>query len=198
MTKWPAPVCLAEPQPGDFTCIPVSGGLGLSIEIGQFLAGDGFQPYDHAEVYAGQADRHGPHGYTYSAYPDNLKPGKSGKRPLPCPPAKLPGSYWSSGILALTAAQRSGIVAWCEAHPRVPYSWEDYGALTLHGLHIPAPGLRDYIASTFSMICSWYTDASWWYGGDVHLFSDNRWPGYVKPGDLVKLLEKCRKVLAGP
>jgi hypothetical protein len=39
------------------------------------------------------------------------------------------------------------------------------------------------------MICGWWTDAAYLYGGDVHLFDDGRWPGYVKPGDLAKLLQ---------
>ena len=131
---------LAVPQPGDFCCIPVAGGFGTAIEVGQFLAGDRFQPYDHAEVYVGQPDAAGPHGYTYSAYPDNLTYPTGGKRALPCPPAQLPGAIWSSGIIALTAAQRAGITGWCQAHPAVPYSWADYGALGL--AHAAHPGAR--------------------------------------------------------
>ena len=79
-----APVVLAPPQLGDFCCIPVTGGFGTAIEVGQFLAGDRFQPYDHAEVYVGQPDKDGTNGYTYSAYPDNLTYSTGGKRPLPC------------------------------------------------------------------------------------------------------------------
>ena len=99
-----APVCLATPEPGDFCCIPVSGGFGTAIEAGQFLAellqGQPayLRAYDHAEVYVGQPDEAGPHGYTCSAYPDNgSADGRTGKRPLPCPPAQVPGSIWSFG-----------------------------------------------------------------------------------------------------
>ena len=189
---WPEPICLAEPQPGDFTCIPVAGGMGFGIELSQWLAGDAMQPYDHAEVYAGQADKDGPHGYTYSAYPHSK--GRTGKRPLPCPPAELPGSLWSSGILELTQAQREGIVAWCEARPDVGYSFLDYDALALHMLHIPMPGLQSYIASTGHLICSQYVDSAWLSGPllkgapSYHLFTDGRWPGFVKPGDLAGML----------
>jgi hypothetical protein len=192
---WPAPVVLAEPQPGDFCCIPVSGSLGLGIEVGSWLAARlegggsrGLKSYDHAEVYVGQADAHGPHGYTYSAYPDNGTRSKTGRRALPCPPAQLPGAIWSSGILPLTGEERAGIVSWCMDHPCVPYSWPDYGAIALHALGLNADWLREYIQSTASMVCSYYTDASYNHGGGVHLFTDGRWEGFVTPYDLADLL----------
>jgi hypothetical protein len=169
--------------------------MGLGIEAGEFLAetlqhvrGAKLQPYDHAEVYVGQPDEHGPHGYTYSAYPNNGQPGITGKRALPGPAALMPGSLWSSGIVTLTPAQRAGIVAWCVAHPCVSYSWPDYGAIGLRALGIKTDRLRAYIASTSSMICSQYSDAAY-AANDVHLFSDNRWPGYVTPGDLAVMLQ---------
>jgi hypothetical protein len=202
MSKTPArpPVCLAKPQPGDFCCIPVSGSMGYGIELGQYFAEKlqgipaEIRGYDHAEVYVGQPDAKGPHGYTYSAYPNNGSNGKTGRRPLPCEPEKLPGSIWSSGIIPLTPAQRSGIVAWCEAHPCVSYSWPDYGAIALHARGVQAQALRDYIEGSGSLICSQYTDEAYNRGGNVHLFKDGRWEGYVTPGDLALLLE----VRAGP
>ena len=187
------PVCLAEPQAGDFCCIPVPGGFGTAIEAGEYLAerlqGQPayLRAYDHAEVYVGQPDADGPYGYTYSAYSNNGIGTTTGKRPLPCLPAALPGSIWSSGIIPLAQSQRDAIVAWCEAHPCVPYSWPDYGAIALHALRIPAPGLKAYIAGTSSMICSQYTDSAY-ADTSVHLFSDGRWPGFVTPGDLAGLL----------
>src|SRR6266704_1426981 len=155
MTKLPSlSVCLAPPQPGDFCCVPVSGRVGRGIEIAQWLSGDKFQPYEHAEIYVGQADKAGPNGYTISAYPDNGKDGRTGRRALPCAPAQLPGSLWSSGIIALTGAERSAIVGWAVEHQDVGYSALDYLALTAHSLHIPAPHLQAYIASTGHEICS--------------------------------------------
>lgn len=186
MTKredWPAPIVMAAPQPGDFVCVPISGPVGLGITIGQWLDGDRFQFYDHTEIYIGQADEAGPNGYTVSMYP-----GGHGKRALPVPPAQLPGSLWSSGLIPLTPAQREGIVAWALAHQNISYSFLDYGALILHALHVPFPGLREYIKSTHHMICSWFTVADFAANG-VQLFNDGRWEGYVKPGDLAKLLE---------
>lgn len=177
------PVALAEPQPGDFTCVPIPGWAGLGIEVGQFLDGEKFQPYEHAEVYVGQPDADGPFGYTVSAYPS-----RKGRVPLPCPPALLPGSLWSSGIIAVSTAQRDAIVAWSAAHEHVGYSGLDYAALVIHRLRIPAPHLKRYIESTAHLICSQFVDTAYDQAG-VHLFDDKRWPGYVTPGDLAGLLE---------
>lgn len=183
-----APVCLAPPKPGDFCCTPAGGDLGKAILVAQRLAGNHHPEYEHAEVFVGQADARGPYGYTYSAYPDNGTPGKSGKRALPASPERMPGYIWSSGIINLTEEQRMGVVSWCVTHPDVQYSWEDYGALVMHHLHVPSPGLRDYIVSTRRMICSYYTDTAMCDGADVHLFQDGRWPGDVTPGDLADML----------
>lgn len=184
-----APICLADPKPGDFCCTPAGGDLGTAILIAQRLAGNHHPEYEHAEVYVGQADAKAPHGYTYSAYPDNGTPGgRTGKRPLAGPARTMPGFIWSSGIIELSDQQRSGVVSWCEEHADVQYSWEDYGALVLSHLHIVPPGLRDYIASTKRMICSYYADSAMLYGAGVHLFSDGRWPGDVTPGDLADML----------
>jgi len=183
------PVVLAEPEPGDFCCIPISGGVGMGIEIAQFLSGNRLQPYDHAQVYVGQADSAGPNGYTYSAYPDNGKNGRTGKRALPCPARELPGAIWSSGIIDLTEAQRQGIVAWCEAHPSVLYSAADYLAIGLKRMGLRTKELKAYIASSKRMICSYYSDAAFLWGAGVHLFNDGRWPGEVTPGDLAEMLQ---------
>lgn len=178
-----APVCYAPPRPGDFCCVPISGEIGFGVEIGQWLDRDRFQPYDHAEFYVGMPDAAGAHGYTIGAYPGGAR-----RLPLPCPAAQLPGSLWSSGLIEPTAAQRAGIVAWAHAHVGTPYSFLDYLALTLHGLRVPAPGLRAYIASTAHEICSQLIDSGEAANG-VRLFRDGRWPGYVKPGDLAMLLQ---------
>ena len=182
---WPAPVVISQPRPGDFCCVPISGPVGAGVTIGQWLDGDRFQFYDHTEVYVGRADAAGPYGYTVSAYPDG-----KGKRALPCAPAALPGSLWSSGLIDLTGTQRVGITEWALAHQDVSYSFLDYGALILHAMHLNVPGLREYVESTGHMICSWFTDAAYLLGGQVHLFDDGRWEGYVKPGDLAGLLQR--------
>lgn len=190
MTKAPLnPICLAPPAPGDFCCVPISGRVGWGIQLGQWLDGDKWQPYDHAEIFVGQADQAGPYGYTVSAYPDNGKDGRTGRRPLPCPPAQLPGSLWSSGIITLTDAERSAITGWAMEHQGVGYSFLDYAALTAHGAHLDLPWLQSFIASSKRMICSQFVDADYATAG-VHLFQDGRWPGFVKPADLAQLLQE--------
>jgi hypothetical protein len=179
----PAPVARALPVPGDFCCLPISGAVGFGIEVGQWLDGDKFQPYDHAEIFIGQPDAGGPHGYTVSAYPD-----RRGRLPLPCPPGELPGSLWSSGIISLAGTQRCDIIRWCQEHTAVGYSFADYAALVAHMARLPVPGLRSFIARSDRLICSQYVDTAYAQAG-VHLFDDDRWPGYVKPGDLAGLLQ---------
>lgn len=184
-------------QPGDFACVPISGGIGLGIEIGQWLLALAhgwprtrarkMRPYDHAEIYIGEADANALYGYTISAYPGNDKPGRSGRRALPCPPAELPGAIWSSSLIPLTPAQRDGIVAWAQAHARVPYSFLGYLAIAAHALRLPIPGLRAYIARHAHLLCSQFCDADYAANG-VHLFTDQRWPGYVDPLMLADLL----------
>jgi hypothetical protein len=178
------PVALAPVQPGDFCCVPISGAVGLGIEIGQFLAGDKFQPYDHAEIFVGQEDEAGPNGYTVSAYP-----GGYGLRALSAPPQFVEGSLWSSGLIELEDHQRQGIVSWAMRHKNVGYSFLDYLALELHTLHIPVPGLRDFIQASSHLICSQFVDLAFGNGGGVTLFDDKRWAGFVKPGDLAMLLQ---------
>jgi hypothetical protein len=68
----------------------------------------------------------------------------------------------------------------------VPYSFLDYGALALHRLHIPAPGLRAYIQDSGHAICSQLVDEGARRGG-WQLFDDQRWEGYVTPGALRRL-----------
>ena len=157
--------------------------MGVGVTIGQWLDGDRFQFYDHTEVYVGRADADGPFGYTVSTYPDGR-----GRKALPCQAAALPGSLWSAGLIGLTGAQRAGITEWALAHQDVGYGFLDYGALILHGLHVPAPGLREYIDSTKHQICSQFVDSAY-SANSVHLFDDGRWSGYVKPGDLAQLLQ---------
>jgi hypothetical protein len=168
--------------------VPVCGPVGFGISVGQFLDGDRWSDYRHAEVYVGKADAAGPFGYTVSAYPDG-----KGKRALPCPAAQLPGSIWSSGLIDLTGTQRTGIVAWAMEHQDVSYSFADYGALALHRLGMNDPGLQRYIKSTRKMICGYYTDRAYSVN-EVHLF-DGRWEGFVTPGDLADLLRSRIRVV---
>lgn len=90
---------------------------------------------------------------------------------------------WSAGIISMPAA--AGAAA--RNYVGVGYSWFDYGAIALHELHVPAPGLRAFIGSTRHLICSQLVDRAALDAGR-HLFTGRRWPGYVKPSDLGFLL----------
>jgi len=174
---------MLNPQPGDFVCVAIPGALGTLVKIGEWLYGFGYTPYEHVEIYVGQPDEQGIFGYTISTYPDG-----NGKRPLLCPVADLPSALWSTGKITVTDSQRQRIVNWCNGHADIPYSAADYFALAAHRLHIPVPGLKNFIADTGHMICSQYVDYAYMQAG-VHLFNDNRWPGYVVPMDLAHLIE---------
>jgi hypothetical protein len=98
---------------------------------------------------------------------------------------------WSSGIIALTPAQRTAIEmdAHMLADRGTGYGWIDYLALVDHALHIPAPGLKRFIGSSHTLICSQLVDRCYQRAG-VQLFDDGRWPGYVMPSDLGSLLSE--------
>jgi hypothetical protein len=164
----------------------MDSGDGLLITVGEYLNGDGFSYFDHAGVYVGMADVNGPYGYLMAAMP-------SGARLAPLQEDQLgdsisPGWLWSTGMVPLTDDQRGKIVATALLCKGVPYSWADYYSLAARRLHIPVPGLKDYIADSGHMICSQLCDYVYMQAG-VHLFTDGRWPGYVVPADLANLLE---------
>ena len=98
---------------------------------------------------------------------------------------------WSTGIIDMPEEAGAAALRYTQAGswgPRgVPYSGLDYVALTAHSLHVPAPGLRTFIASTMHQICSQLVDQAALDVGE-HLFADGRWAGYVKPSDLGFLL----------
>lgn len=170
--------------PGDFCCVPISGEIGLLISFGEWLNGDGFGDYDHAEIYIGEPDELAPYGYTIGAYP-----GGAAKIPLICPPEKLPHALWSTGAFDLTDDDRTAIVSNAKKMLKVPYSVLDYIALALHRLHIYVPFLKGYIRSTGHMICSQLVDYVYTVSG-VLMFTDNRWPGYVTPAALADLIKE--------
>jgi hypothetical protein len=166
-------VSILQPEPGDFAVVSVSGQGGALISAMERIAYDHSTHWDHAFIYIGQ-------GCIVQAMT-----GGAETAPL--------GSYayaiWSTGILFPTAPQRRAIVAAANADAarKVPYSYLDYAAIAAHRFHIPAPGLREYIASTSHLICSQLVDQCWADAG-YHLFDDGRWPGYVSPFDLGQML----------
>lgn len=167
---------MVTPQIGDYACIPVHGTTGLLIRIGQWLNGNGFKNYEHAEVYVGGADKNAPLGYTMGAYPEGAS-----LHPVPAVQWQQ-GWLWSTGHIELTPAQRMQITKVALACKGIPYSELDFVALALHRFHIPVPGLKAYIGSSHQMICSQLVDFCYRQAG-VQLFP-GEWPGYVTPAML--------------
>lgn len=171
------------PEPGDFACVHTRGSTGVLITIGEYLNGTPDTSWwDHACIYVGMPDLNAQYGYVMGAQP-------GGARLAPLRYAQMTGKdanwLWSSGKIKPTDAQRKVIIAQALYCKGTPYGWLDYFALAAHRFHLPIPGLKDRIGT--SKICSQLVDWCYMQAG-VHLFTDNRWPGYVTPADLAGLI----------
>lgn len=162
--------------PGDFICVPIGGQTGKLIRIGEWLNGDGFQNYEHAEILVTRTT-------TLGAYP-----GGAAIQTL-APPDYQIGWLWSSDAIHPSPAQRMTIIQTAASLKGTPYSALDYFAIAAHRLHVPGgPLLEDYVASQKHMICSQLVDYCYMKAG-VHLFNDDRWPGDVTPEDLANVIQ---------
>lgn len=171
---------MTAPQPGDFAVVSVGGPPGWLIGLGERLNGSGASgDYQHAFIYAGRSPGFGPGHDIIQAEPAGASWAAL------TPHGK---TLWSTGKIPLTGPQRVAIVKAAIGYVGTPYSALDYLAIALHHWRIPIPHLKAYIAATGHMICSQLVDQCYADAG-VHLFSDNRWPGYVTPADLAQLLE---------
>jgi hypothetical protein len=153
------------------------GDAGELIRIGQYLNGDGFKNYEHAEVLATTTQ-------TMGAYP-----GGAALQNVP-PLDYQQGWLWSDKTIGvhLSQRQRDTIVQVALSLKGTPYSALDYFALVAHRLHVPGgPLLEDYISSSKHMICSQLVDYCYMLAG-VHLFNDGRPTGYVTPEDLANVI----------
>lgn len=167
------------PLPGTNGLTRISGSAGRLIRIGQFLNGTGFSDWEHAFKYLGN-------GLIIEAEPGGARITHVSRYPV---------IHWCTA----TAARYSPVQLQASAdaarkYKGVPYSFLDYDAIAAHRLHIPAPGLRQYIESTKHMICSQLTDQADADAG-IHNF-ENRWPGFVTPGNLYDLDTAAR--ILGP
>jgi uncharacterized protein YycO len=160
--------------PGRIGLTHIHGEVGKLIEFGQFLNGTGFNAWEHAYMDLGD-------GTLIQA-----EPGKAGAQIRPLDIYADSDVYWCDNIYqTMTEIQRIDAAYWGRMLAGTPYSFIDYGALFFHRMHVWVPGLKGYIASSDHMICSQLVDTAYSRAG-VHLF-DNRWPGYVTPGDLYVL-----------
>lgn len=163
-------------QPGDFAAVRTESAVGVLIHFGEILNGSGFRDYEHAIFYVG-----GPTDLILEAEPGGAK-----LRPYHYDDS---GVLWSTTNpkLNLTANRRAMAEEIANRYVNTPYSFADYGALALHRLNIPAPGLREFIANSRHQICSQLVDQCRQDMGS-HLFNDGRWPGYVTPADLANII----------
>lgn len=165
------------PAPGDFGLVRIPGGVGWLIRAGQWVYSGTFRDLEHAFLYIGE-------GRIIEAMPGgaqfNLLSAYDGREIV-----------WSTGKLhdwTDETAQRANIVETAHKYIGTPYSFLDYGAMAAHRLHVPAPGLKRYIASTKHVLCSQLVDQCYADAG-YQLFTDGRWPGYVAPSSLYEMLE---------
>lgn len=168
---------LYSPRPGDIGITQISGVGGKAIRAAQWLAGCGYADYEHA--------------FMVTDWPDpatcmivEAMPGGARHIENPHDPSRtlwLPCPDYARGKVSLSARM-------C-AQQKIKYSEADYLAQAAHRFHIPLPYLKTYIESSGHMICSQLVDWCALQGG-WHLFDDGRWPGYVKPCDLVALYRK--------
>lgn len=171
---------MTVPQPGDYGCVRIGGGVGKGIGVAESLlkvANSTSDRYSYGEAKLYQ------HAFLY-VDTDTIVEAEIGgavQTTMHYPPDEV---LWSHNDLTLS--ERLAVVRWATTRVGVPYSLVDYAAIAAHGLHLPVPGLKEYISATGHQICSQMTDWCYMKAG-VQLFADKRWPGYVVPADLAYL-----------
>jgi uncharacterized protein YycO len=170
---------MLEPGLGDFEVVPTGGQGGKLIQIAQIISNTGRLNYEHARIYVGN-------GQIVEA-----EPGGARVAPISIGDSGM----WSTGLVNLTSNERTLIASaareYAERH--VGYSVADYFAIAAYKfkMGVIVPGLKRFVESSGHMICSQLVDQCYQDAG-VHLFNDDRWTGYVTPGDLADLLAPKR------
>jgi len=177
---------LTDPQPGDLCVCKINGAGGAAIDFAEWFNGaKAFSHWDHVRIALGD-------GMVLQAEPGGAQIVQHDPQP---------GELWSTGLrsLALDTAQQSQVWELGHQLQGTPYSALDYWALTAHRVHLPdwaiwlgttagsRVTLQEYISDSGHQICSQLADYVRLRLGS-HLFSDNRWPGYVTPFDIGKLI----------
>lgn len=166
---------LMTPRPGDFAVVDTVLRTSRLIQLGEALSRGGFTMFDHA-VICSRVRRDGT-VYIVEATPSGAEENVWHYDDQ--------DYLWSTGLVKTsTKAGKAAL-----AYVNTPYSWLDYAAIAAHASHLWAPGLRHYLASTKHLISSQLVDRAELDAG-VHLFSDRRWRGYVRPSDLADLILK--------
>lgn len=171
----PASQSIKTIQPGDFFLTEISGKYPkLIVNLGQMICGEPSQ-FSHAGIYLGN-------NLVLEGMPGGAQVNeifKYNNKPFI-------HSYWD-----LTYLQRQDLVnaAWVYAphgaKAGVGYSLGTYAAIGLHARFPKYNGepLKNYISKTGEAICSQLVDQINLDAG-LHMFQDNRWPGYVMPSSL--------------
>lgn len=157
-------------SPGRIGLTQIHGKVGAGIRFGQWLNGSGFEDYEHAYMDLGD-------GTGIEAEP-------GGARIFSLDKYDPKTVHWCDGIYANTPPQlRQAIADEARRLEHTPYSFLDYDAIALHRLGLDTRFLRNYIGKTGHLICSQLVDLASTRGGH-QIFTDDRWPGFVAPGDL--------------
>jgi len=161
---------MRDAQPGDFGLTSIPGGVGFLIRLGQWLNGDGFKNYEHAFIYMYN-------GKILEAMPGGAIVSDASK-------------YASVRVstVPLAIEQRKDIIDYAAALKGVPYSFLDYFAIAAKRFHLPVPFLTARVVKSKHMICSQIVDYVYSMAG-VHLFTDDRLPSLVTPGQLIPFTE---------
>lgn len=176
------------PQPGDIGLTTIHGPVGWGIGAAQTVEAWAQRLFRGA----GQAARYR-HAYVVLTNGQIIEAEPGGARIRDV--HEYDGAGLPTVYLRCPDQYRAGVASAARGLEAVPYSFLDYQAITLHDLHVPAPGLRDYIGDTGHMVCSQLADEAARRGG-WHLFTDDRWPGYVSPAALYRLYEHQRRYAA--
>ena len=199
---------VALPQPGDFACVPVRGVGGFFIGCGQLAAGYWRHPslarYRHTFIYVGevsasaaevnQLHHHGwcgPGVYVEEAMPRGARLRRLGRTAGDAWAVYGTTALWSTGILALSDAQRAAAVRAALGKLGTPYSVLDYLSLVAYHLHVRTASLQRFVKDSGHQICSQDTDWVWDCTGR-RIFNDGRWDGDVMPADLAYALVRAR------
>lgn len=178
---------LYTPQPGDIGLTQIRGDVGKAIRVLQRLNGTGNDDIEHAFMVTAVPKR--PSHYAIGTPHYELPSARTYTTVVEAEPGGAVESslskYTTYDVLYIRCPDeyRQAVAAAAKTLIDTPYSYEDYLALTAHRLHIPVPGLKDYISDSGHMICSQLVDHAAMLGG-WHLFTDGRWEGYVTPGHL--------------
>ncbi|MFJ3084376.1 hypothetical protein ACIPJG_32110 [Streptomyces halstedii] len=162
---------MTEPRKGDIGLTKIGGLAGAFVNFGQWFVGD-FAPVQHALIYVG-------HGMVVQAMP-------SGAEILPLEEAS-PVVMWSTGLIELTAEQRSHIAYEAVKLVGTPYSFLDYLSIALERLGFRSKLIRERVMASGHLICSQLCVLAYERAG-IDLFP-GMFPGDQTPGDLYHLLK---------